>query len=137
MRCCPYCLDRPVEWRYYGGVVIEAGRATIDLKSERPWCSVHGPVGLWLVVDFDSEPSPAIVAIATVNDLPCVIRDGERLARVLPRFLREPLLVSDARPLGARWKRTQETRLRQRKQDQLLPIDLATIRRVEWKRRAA
>jgi hypothetical protein len=143
MRCCPYCY-RPVSWRYYGSVTDGA----VDLKTERPHCKTHGPLPLWVVVDSAypfrpdptvpelTVPSPAIVAIATVDDLPYIVRDGRRLARILPRFLREPILLADARPMSVRWKLTPDTRQLSRQQPKLVPIELSVLHRLEWKRAA-
>ena len=145
-RCCPYCFQ-PVKWNYYGDVALEDGWPYIDLKTERPACDEHGALPLWLVIDTQypvtvdrTVPAflkSAIVAIATIDDLPCVVRDGVELARILPRFLWEPILVDDARRMRARWKLTAETRRRARTQPTLCQIDLAALERGEWQRRAA
>lgn len=125
MRCCPYC-NVPVVWRYFG----KGG----DPKNERAFCVEHGPLSLWRVIDFDYPLGPAIIAEATTFDPPLVPEDvygppweGNARARVLPRFLRTPLLVALSKPASVRWKRTRTKRLSGLRQKNLLAIDLSTL----------
>lgn len=130
-----------MRWHYYSAPVSDSSPRT-DLKSERPACREHGALPLWFVIDTQYPivldrtvppiPKPAVIAIATVDDLPCVIRDGRSLARILPRFLREPILVADARKARASWKHRRPLR-----HPSLFSIDMAVLSRREWDRKAA
>lgn len=90
MRVCPFCHGR-LTWNYYG--------KQDDPADERAFCSTHGPVRLWRIINLDEN---TLVGIGHVS------------AEVGGRVFERPIPLTLVRPASRRWKRRLGPKARER-----------------------